>query len=64
MAWVEEATIKLSEVSMKLIKIKRKNEVEIFHIKFQVDKEFSDRSFKDKYLQNAIQQLKGLNVQL
>uniref|UniRef100_A0A1I7TIG0 ATP synthase subunit b n=1 Tax=Caenorhabditis tropicalis TaxID=1561998 RepID=A0A1I7TIG0_9PELO len=29
-----------------------------------VDKQINDRSFKDQYLQNAIQQLKGLNVQL
>ncbi|CAB3400090.1 unnamed protein product [Caenorhabditis bovis] len=29
-----------------------------------VDKQVNDKSFKDQYLQNAIQQLKGLNVQI
>lgn len=33
-------------------------------VMFQVEKQVNDRSFKDQYLQNAIQQLKGLNVQI
>uniref|UniRef100_H2WBV7 ATP synthase subunit b n=1 Tax=Caenorhabditis japonica TaxID=281687 RepID=H2WBV7_CAEJA len=33
-------------------------------INSSVEKQLNDRSFKDQYLQNAIQQLKGLNVQL